>query len=196
MQIADSIEITTLVDDYVNGFLPSYEGVSRARIDTVCFPMHPGEPMLAEFGWSSLVKIRKGAHTYPILFDTGLGKNALLHNARALKIDLKAVEAVVISHGHPDHTAASLEAVSAISRDELPLIMHPKALTRRALLYPNGERINFPFYLDEKGLRDSGGRLERNAKPTPLASESAYVTGEIPRVTSFERGCLRTRITQ
>lgn len=188
MQLADSVEITTLVDDYVNGFLPSYEGVSRARIDTVCFPMRPGEPMLAEFGWSSLVKIRKGGNTYQILFDTGLGKNALLHNARALKIDLKAVEAVVISHGHPDHTAASLETVSAINRDELPIIMHPKALNRRAFLFPNGEKIDFPFYLDESKLHDSGGRLERNEKPTPLASESAYVTGEIPRVTSFEKG--------
>ncbi|MCS4540019.1 MAG: MBL fold metallo-hydrolase [Thaumarchaeota archaeon] len=188
MQLADSVEITTLVDDYVNGFLSSSEGISRARLDTVCFPMRPGEPMLAEFGWSSLVKIRKGGHTYPILFDTGLGKNALLHNARALKIDLKAVEAVIISHGHPDHTAASLETVSAINRDELPIIMHPKALTKRAFLFPNGERIDFPFYLDERKLHDSGGKLEWNEKPTPLASESVYVTGEIPRVTSFEKG--------
>jgi len=188
MQVADSVEITTLVDDYVNGFLPSSEGIKRARIDTVCFPMRPGEPMLAEFGWSSLVKVRKGGHTYPILFDTGLGKNALLHNARALKIDLNSVEAVIISHGHPDHTAATLETVSAIDKDELPLIMHPKALTKRAILYPGGERIDFPFYLDEKKLHDSGGRLERKEKPTPLASESAYVTGEIPRVTSFEKG--------
>lgn len=188
MQAADSVEITTLVDDYVNGFLPSFEGVSRARIDTVCFPMRPGEPMLAEFGWSCLIKIRKGGNVYPILFDTGLGKSAIMHNARALKVDLREVEAVVISHGHPDHTAASVETVSAIGRDDLPLIMHPKALSKRALVLPGGERIDFPFYLDERKLHDSGARLERNQKPTPLASESAYVTGEIPRVTDFEKG--------
>ncbi len=150
--------------------------------------MRAGEPMLAEFGWSSLVKIRKGGKTYAILFDTGLGKNALLHNAKAVKVDLREVEAVVISHGHPDHTAASLETVAAINRDELPLILHPKALSKRALILPGGQRIDFPFYLEEARLHDVGGKLEKNARPTPLVSESAYVTGEIPRVIDFEKG--------
>ncbi len=188
LQVADSVEITTLVDDYVNGFLPNSEGVTRPRFDTVSFPMRPGEPMLAEFGWSSLLKIRKGGHTHQILFDTGLGKQALLHNAKALKVDLRDVETVVISHGHPDHTAAILETLSTITRDEVPLIMHPRALSKRAYVFENSERVDFPFYLDEKKLHDSGGRIEKTNKPTPLASESAFVTGEIPRVMAFEKG--------
>ncbi len=188
MQVADSVEITTLVDDYVNGFLPNSEGVTRPRFDTVSFPMRAGEPILAEFGWSSLVKIRKGGQTHHILFDTGLGKQALLHNAKALKVNLREVESVVISHGHPDHTAAILGTLSTIVRDEIPLIMHSKALTKRAIVYENGDRVDFPFYLDERELHDRGGRIEKTDKPTALASESAYVTGEIPRVTAFEKG--------
>lgn len=188
MDAADSVEITTLVDNYVNGFLPSFEGVERARIDNVWFPIRAGEPMLAEFGWSSLVKIQRAGKVHQFLFDTGLGKNALLHNSRALRVDLREVESVIISHGHPDHTAAILESVSAIGRDELPVMMHPKATSRRALVLPGGQRVDYPFYLDEKKLHDSGAIFEKNEKPSPLASESAYVTGEIPRVTEFEKG--------
>jgi len=188
LQQADSVEITTLVDDYVNGFLPNLKGVRRPSLDTVWFPMKPGEPMLAEFGWSCLVKIRSRGHVFTLMFDTGVGKSALLHNARALKVQLKDIEALVLSHGHPDHTAACLEAVSAIGRDYLPLIMHPNALWRRALVSSSGKRIDYPFFLNEKDLRDLGGRFELNAKPTSLANESACVTGEIPRLTSFEKG--------
>jgi len=182
------VEIITLVDDYVNGFLPNLECVRRPSIDAVWFPSKPGEPMLAEFGWSSLVRIRSRGHIHTILFDTGVGKSALLHNARALKIQLEETEAVVFSHGHPDHTAACLETVSAIGRDDLPLIMHPNALSRRALVSSGGGRIDYPFFLDEKELRNLGGKFQLSDRPTSLANESAYVTGEIPRTTDFEKG--------
>ena len=182
------MEVTTLVDDYVNGFLPNLEGVRRPSIDTVWFPMKPGEPMLAEFGWSCLVRIRSQGDTHTILFDTGVGKNTLLHNARALGVQLKEIEAVVLSHGHPDHTAACLETVSAIGSDDLPMIMHPNALWKRALVSSSGKRIDYPFYLNEKELRDLGGRFELSTEPTYLANESVCATGEIPRVTSFEKG--------
>ena len=185
---ADSVEIITLVDDYVNGFLPDLVGVRRPSIDTVWFPTKPGEPMLAEFGWSCLVRIRSRERVYTILFDTGVGKTTLLHNARALKVQLKEIEAVVLSHGHPDHTAACLETASAIGRDDLPILMHPSALSKRALVSSSGKRIDYPFFLNEKDLRDLGGRFELNTRPTYLANESACATGEIPRVTSFERG--------
>ncbi|MFW5890362.1 MAG: MBL fold metallo-hydrolase, partial [Marinilabiliaceae bacterium] len=38
-----------------------------------------------------------------ILFDTGQS-DLLTRNARALGVDLAAIDAVVISHGHYDHT--------------------------------------------------------------------------------------------
>lgn len=187
VQEADSVQVTTLVDDYVNGFLPSKEGVNRARIDVACFTP-PGAPLLAEFGWSSLVKVRKGAVVYTILFDTGLGKQALLHNAQSLKINLKEIEAIVHSHGHPDHTASSIETISTIGKDELPVIIHPEAFRKRALVFPNGDRCEFPAFLDERKMHESGARIEKNVHSTPLASETTLVTGEIPRVTEYEKG--------
>src|SRR5213083_2483895 len=39
-----------------------------------------------------------------ILFDTGNNAKIFEHNARQLRIDLKRLDAVVISHRHGDHT--------------------------------------------------------------------------------------------
>ncbi len=144
--------------------------------------------MLAEFGWSALVRVGTGGRTHSILFDTGIGKQALLHNARALKIEMKQVEALVISHGHPDHTAATPEALSAIGRDDLPIILHPNALRRTVVMFPNGEKVNSGFFLDESDLHERGGRLEKTKKPSSLASDTTLVTGEIPRRTEYEKG--------
>ncbi len=187
MHEADSVEIITLADNYVNGFLQGSEGVNRPRLDVVSGE-RPGEPLLAEFGWSALVRVKKGGHVYPILFDTGVGKQALVRNAKALKLDLRNIDSLVLSHGHWDHTAATPEVVTAIGRDDLPLVLHPNALRKTVLLFPNGNRFDAAFFLDEKNLHDSGASLLKSKRPTPLASDSALVTGEIPRVTAFEKG--------
>ena len=184
---ADSIQLITLADNYVNGFLASTQIARRPRLDAVSGEV-PGRPMLAEFGWSVLVKISGRGRTHSILFDTGLGKEALLRNASILKVDLKEVEALIVSHGHPDHTAATPETLSAIGRDELPVILHPGALLKTVLMFPNGERSYAPYFLDEEELRNRGAKLEKSKKPTFLASETTLVTGEIPRHTDFEKG--------
>ncbi|MFQ6011426.1 MAG: MBL fold metallo-hydrolase [Nitrososphaerales archaeon] len=191
---ADKVEVITLVDDYVNGTLPGHDYAERSKYDTICFPFHNAEPMQAEFGWSSLIKIKKGSNVHTILFDTSVGKQALLHNARVLNIDLKMIDALVLSHGHPDHTAATFEVVSAIDRDELPIVLHPEALFARSLVLPGykpyelSRVADYPSYLDAKKLHEVGGRLEKNVKPTSLASDTTIVTGEIPRVTGYEKG--------
>ena len=42
--------------------------------------------MLAQLGWSALVIVETAGKVHSILFDTGLGKKALLHDAKALKM--------------------------------------------------------------------------------------------------------------
>ncbi|ADN02453.1 MBL fold metallo-hydrolase [Spirochaeta thermophila] len=52
-----------------------------------------------EHGFSALVRTGNGA----VLFDTGAGR-ALSHNARRLGVRREEIQAVVLSHGHYDHT--------------------------------------------------------------------------------------------
>ena len=48
-----------------------------------------------------------------VLFDTGATGQTLLANAAAMGLDLRDVEAVVLSHGHHDHTGGLLAAAEA-----------------------------------------------------------------------------------
>jgi 7,8-dihydropterin-6-yl-methyl-4-(beta-D-ribofuranosyl)aminobenzene 5'-phosphate synthase len=57
-----------------------------------------GRRLLGEHGLSFLIE----TETSRLLFDTGQGL-ALFHNAQQLKIDLKELDAIVLSHGHDDH---------------------------------------------------------------------------------------------
>ena len=56
------------------------------------------DPLLADHGFALLVRHAGGT----LLFDTG--QSALVANCRALGVDLGAVDSLVLSHGHYDHT--------------------------------------------------------------------------------------------
>ncbi len=53
-----------------------------------------------DWGFACLVE----AHDRTILFDTGANGNILLDNMKSLNIDPEAIEIIVISHAHRDHT--------------------------------------------------------------------------------------------
>ncbi|MBB4264788.1 MBL fold metallo-hydrolase [Roseospira visakhapatnamensis] len=92
------------------------------RITTVV-ENSPGElkSLLHEHGLS--FHIDTGAHS--LLFDTGQG-DALVPNARHLRIDLSSVTRVVLSHGHYDHTGG-LRAFAAQS-PQFELVTGPGCL--------------------------------------------------------------------
>jgi 7,8-dihydropterin-6-yl-methyl-4-(beta-D-ribofuranosyl)aminobenzene 5'-phosphate synthase len=78
--------------------------------------------------------------------------------------------------------------LSEIGSDELPVILHPNAVRRTVLVLPSGEKLNRGYFLEERDLHERGARLDKSKAPTPLASDAALVTGEIPRRTEYEKG--------
>jgi len=87
---------------------------------------HAGsEDLLAEHGLAVVLS----AGGRQILFDASASGQTVCHNAERLGVDLGAIDAAIISHGHYDHTGG-LDAVVA-RRPGLPIYAHPGAFSRR-----------------------------------------------------------------
>jgi 7,8-dihydropterin-6-yl-methyl-4-(beta-D-ribofuranosyl)aminobenzene 5'-phosphate synthase len=142
---------------------------------------------LGQWGLSLLLEFidAKGDRRKAI-FDTGIHKESLLYNVEQLKADLSDVDCVVISHGHGDHTAATVEVVKAAGA--LTVHAHPhtfqprfyedKAGKRRKHGVPKGEGI--------EEIERAGGEVSLTKEPTETVP-GVWTTGQIQRVTPFER---------
>ena len=181
LQEAEKLEVTVLVDNYIDMLLlQSSEVLRRPAVP-------PPNSFLAEHGFSCLIKACAGTEEHTVLMDVGTSGTCLLHNADLLKIDLNELESVIISHGHFDHFWA-LQKVVGRFRKGIPLILHPEAFLQRRINIPAlGVQREMPC-LDENSLKDAGLELKKVREDSTLASGLILVLGEVGRKTSFERG--------
>ena len=175
----DKLEVTVLVDNYSDLLLESTGSVKRPLI-----PL--GTALLAEHGLSCLVKVYSDSEEHWVLLDTGVSPTCFLHNVAVLEVDLTKIEAVVLSHGHFDHFGGML-ALLGRARKGIPLVLHPDAFLERRERRPNQLARGMPR-LDEVALRETGVVLQKSRGVSTLASDNVLVTGEVERITHFEKG--------
>lgn len=137
--------------------------------------------LLAEHGFSLLLE----RPDRRILFDTGAGA-ALLHNAPRLGKDLRGVDAIVLSHGHRDHTGGLVAALGAIGK-RLPVYGHPGIFADRFGKRANGtmQYAGLPF--KREALEGMGADFNLSPGFREIAP-GIHVTGEVPRRTAYETG--------
>lgn len=180
----DSIEVITLIDNYVDVLLTSSPGVTRPPLAIG----GPADTLLAEHGLSLLVTVKRGTKSHCILFDCGYTKIGVPHNMQILEIDPQQIEAIVISHGHMDHTGALYPIVESLGKS-IPLIVHPDAfLYPRLLDLDDGTKLEFPQAIKKEEAKSTGLEIVENSSPSLLADGMIAVTGEVERVTDFEKG--------
>ncbi len=138
--------------------------------------------MTAEWGLSILVQTDE----LTVLMDTGQ-KDAVVRNAEALKVDLGAVDKVVWSHGHVDHTGG-IRPVLARARKEIDVVAHPSALEPKYVRHPKEKDrslfIGMPYLRED--LENLGARFVLSRGPVQL-SKHIMTTGEIPFTTDYEK---------
>ncbi len=102
-----------------------------------------------------------------VLLDAGASGATLLSNASALGIDLSALDAVVISHGHYDHTGGLASVVQ--QRPGLPVYVHSGAFDRRYADRPGKplKDISCPHSIE--ALYQAGAVFHSVSRPEPLA---------------------------
>jgi 7,8-dihydropterin-6-yl-methyl-4-(beta-D-ribofuranosyl)aminobenzene 5'-phosphate synthase len=142
---------------------------------------------LGQWGLSLLLElVDEEGHDKKVVFDTGIHKQALLHNVKRLKVNLSDVDCVVLSHGHYDHTATTVEVVKTSGGVKvyghphtfLPRFFKDKTGKRRQIGIPKGEGLH--------EIERAGGDVKLTTEPTEVVPR-VWTTGQIERATSFER---------
>lgn len=193
----DSLQITILMDN-VTDMLAQDQGPAKRvglasggkppRIKTPF--LEPGETvdaLLAEHGFSSLVTATVDGREHRILFDAGLTPTGVVENMRRLSLSPKDIEAIVLSHGHFDHTTGLDGLSSALGKPNLPVMIHPEFWSRRRIAIPGRDPFEIPS-TSKTALRGAGFEIIENKQPSFLLDGSLLITGEVDRTTEFEKG--------
>ena len=181
----ERIEITTVMDNYTDILLPGTEVMVRHPLADG--RGRPREQPLAGHGFSLLIEtyLQRGEEKHSVLLDAGFPVAGVEYNWRLLNVDLAGIEAVLLSHGHADHFAA-LGSFLEARGFPIPLVVHPEAFQKRALIFPDGTKAEVEQLSAPETLAEMGADLVLTTEPYRLAP-GLFSTGEVPRSTPFEK---------
>ena len=114
----------------------------------------PSSRCLGQWGLSFLLElVDSRGDNRKVIFDTGMYKQALLRNIKALKVNLRDLDCIVLSHGHLDHTAATVEIVKATGNTKIYAHPHTFLPGSGKTKQENGIRLEFRTERARKKLR-------------------------------------------
>ena len=196
MTEVDALEILVLVDNTTDSLssnppqvLPEWSVLltgGKLRVlagSNICCAHH---------GLSVLLTASVGGRKHTLLFDAGPAAATFQRNSEILGVDFASIETVVLSHGHWDHAGGLLAAVESIARERgsknFTCYVHPGMFRQRATKRPDGELYVNELVPDPERLSAAGANVVSTREPQSVAEGAFYVSGEIPRVTSYEAG--------
>lgn len=154
----------------------------KFRITILCEnSVGPISGALGEHGFAALIEPGDGE---PLLFDTGQGLT-LLHNAGVMNKDLSRVSSVVLSHGHYDHSGGLKPLLAACGAKTV--YAHPGVFAPRYRVKDTGECYPIAVPVSRADLEQAGANFDLSSAFRSIAP-GIYLTGEVPRVTAFEKG--------
>ena len=196
-RVVDGLEALILVDNVTDSLSSApafveteFSALGRRRLGD--WVLGGGCLCCAAHGLSCLITIHHGTETRTLLFDTGPEDRTFEQNVSRTGADLGAVEAIVLSHGHWDHGGGMLRALQMI-RDrnggrKVPYYAHPDMFRTRATKQPNGQMRLMEDVPTIDDLTAFGAEVINTTEAQDLFNGMAYVSGEIPRLTPFEKG--------
>lgn len=185
LRTVDHVTITTVVDNFSDVLLGGDDTVSRPPLASE--GQIPTNTLLGEHGLCLHIEVEVDGQTHAIILDGGYTNVAVPHNLKYLGLSLEGLDALVISHGHMDHTG-SLKEILELSGKGTRFVVHPEAFAPRFFNHPSGGQFSFPPFPPQESLTQWGAEVVENSGPSLIAEDTILVSGEIPRATSFERG--------
>lgn len=180
----DRVEVLSVMDNSVDVLMGSTLIARRAPRPR---DAHSRPQLRAEHGVSMLVTTYADSNKDSFLFDTGVTIDGVLHNMDVLEVKGNELHAVVLSHGHTDHTRGLMGFIKRYSRPRIPIVLHPDAYLKRKNIQPNGQESEH-IPPSKRDLEAEDVEIIEERGPTMLVGGHALITGQIPRTTPYERG--------
>jgi 7,8-dihydropterin-6-yl-methyl-4-(beta-D-ribofuranosyl)aminobenzene 5'-phosphate synthase len=197
---ADRLEVQVLIDNVTDSLSSTPAFVTRewpALVRKGMRRVAGGSLCCANHGLSLVIRVIRGEREHVVLFDAGPVDYAVEHNGTRLGIDFGAIESVVLSHGHWDHGGGLLKAFElmrkAMPERKVPIYLHPGMFAERGSRQPDGGVLPMAILPTPDELAAAGAAPVVTDAPQLLLDGMFYVSGEIPRVTTYETG-LRNQV--
>ena len=185
MEYADRAEVIILSDNHCEQVILGGDMVKRPGALTA----KPGETeveLKAEHGFSCAVRLFKGNERHSIMLDVGRSGSVAVENASWVGFDLKEIETLVLSHGHWDHVGGISKLAKEFNKP-VKVVVHPDAFLTRYVTQADGGKLRFPDFRPDL-FSEKEVIFETHKNPVLLANNLIATTGEIPRVTEYEKG--------
>lgn len=148
----------------------------------------------AQWGLSLLVTGRTGNDERSLLFDSGPEGYGIERNSNRLGVKFENIDATVFSHGHWDHVGGMITVLQLISSAnggrKIPVHANQEMFVDRAMKSPDGTILPFEKVPAPTELEAAGGKMVMGDGERLLLDDLFYLSGEIPRVTLYEKGLL------
>jgi len=182
----DKVEILTLQDNFIDMVTQDNSDVIQRAVPLK--GMEISNSILAEHGFSALVTITCDGNARSLLFDFGFSEDGATRNAEALNANIQAVEVLALSHGHLDHVGGIKKFMELTGKSSLDLVLHPWSFVNPRFLKITEEfKVYFPAFTKEKAT-ECGVNVIETEDPYRLIDGQALFLGQIPRVTTYEKG--------
>jgi 7,8-dihydropterin-6-yl-methyl-4-(beta-D-ribofuranosyl)aminobenzene 5'-phosphate synthase len=186
LRAVDRLEITILIDNSIDVFLPATREVRRVEIPTD-LPWGERKSLISEHGYSALVRVKTGDQSASLLFDAGVSTHALIHNMDVLEIKPQELHSIVLSHGHVDHTQGLFGMIKRLGKRRMPILLHPDAFLNRKVILPDKRELHTPAP-NRRLLEQENVEFIEERGCSYLLEGMVLVTGQIHRTTDFEKG--------
>lgn len=182
--------MTSVVDNIYDNFARGGSvGDVTVQRTPLTRPVGSGPLLLSEHGLAYHLESFQGTEKKEILLDFALTWRSLANNYQGLKVDPANADALILSHGHDDHYSGLPELAHTLQGRFKPgLTLYAggeDTFCHRWVMTPDGRKVDWG-QLKRAELEARGIIVVLAKQPTVVAGH-AFTSGQIPRLTDFEK---------